>query len=120
MSLGLDHIQLAIPPGSEAECRAFWVGILDCAELEKPDALKARGGLWLQADGIEIHLGVQTPFIPAKKAHPAFIVINIDALSTKLTNVKWDTAIPNRKRLFTTDPVGNRLEFIQQTQRASF
>lgn len=112
----LDHLQLAIPKGAEEECRGFWVGILDFRELTKPEALQARGGLWLRNDHTEIHLGVEPGFRPAKKAHPAFLVEDIDLIARKLTiadfPVNWDDNIAGRRRFFTDDPVGNRIEFI--------
>ena len=115
----LDHLQLAIPSGSEDANRAFWTGILDCAEMEKPEQLKSRGGVWFLLDGAEVHLGIETDFRPAKKAHPALLVTNIDNLADRLTAagyaVQWDESIAGRRRFFTHDPVGNRIEFIGET-----
>ena len=112
----LDHVQLAIPPGSEDRVRAFWCDLLGLAESEKPEALKSRGGLWLRRGAAELHLGVEAPFAPAKKAHPAFAVPDIDALAETLDRaghpLRWATDIPGRRRVFTVDPFGNRLEFL--------
>lgn len=116
MNLTLDHIQLAIPPGSEATCRGFWTGLLGCAEIDKPPALKSRGGAWFRIGAQELHLGVEADFAPARKAHPAFLVADIDDLAARLSGpVRWDVAIAGRRRFFTEDPVGNRLEFIGAT-----
>ena len=116
MTLSLDHIQLAIPKDGEPKARAFWCDLIGLAEIEKPTALQARGGLWLQLAGSELHLGVETPFTPAKKAHPGFQTNDITALAARLTQtnhpVTWDTKLKNRRRFFTTDPFGNRLEFL--------
>ncbi len=115
-AIALDHVQLAMPRGGEAAARAFWGGIIGLAEIEKPAALRARGGLWYLLNHAELHLGVETPFSPAHKAHPAFRVTDIDALASRLSAadhpLTWDSAIPNRKRFFTADPFGNRLEFL--------
>ncbi len=112
----IDHLQLAIPTGAEPECRNFWIDLLGFTELPKPAELATRGGAWFALDGVEIHLGVETGFSPAKKAHPAFSIAQIDLLADKLDNaghpVNWDAAIAGRRRFFTSDPVGNRLEFI--------
>ena len=112
----LQHVQLAIPPGAEDACRRFYVGVLGLTEVPKPPALAVRGGMWLRADGIEIHLGVEDDFRPAKKAHPAFIVTNFDALVGRLTasgiEIRWDESIPGLRRFHASDNVGNRLEFI--------
>ncbi len=114
----LDHIQLAMPAGGEAEARAFWSGLIGLAELEKPEALKARGGVWFALDGAELHLGVEPGFAPARKAHPGLRVPGIDRLATALSEagrpVKWDDNIAGRRRFFTEDPFGNRLEFLEE------
>ncbi|MDJ0628535.1 MAG: VOC family protein [Rhodobacter sp.] len=117
MSAVLDHVQLAIPRGGEEASRAFWQGLLGWDEIEKPRALASRGGLWIALDGSELHLGVEEPFVPARKAHPGFRVAAIDDLAHRLTarghSVTWDDAIAGRKRFFTEDPFGNRLEFLE-------
>lgn len=84
MTLALDHIQIAIPAGGEDAARAFWCAGLGLAEIAKPDALKARGGLWLALNGAELHLGVEPDFTPARKAHPGFAVIDIDTVAGSL------------------------------------
>jgi catechol 2,3-dioxygenase-like lactoylglutathione lyase family enzyme len=112
MILGLDHVQVAAPPNCEHEARAFYGGVLGLEELEKPEPLKARGGVWFQAGPHQLHVGVQEDFQPATKAHPAFQVDALDALAERLTRagaaVHWDDAIPGR--FYTEDPWGNRLE----------
>ena len=116
MIVGLDHVQLAIPPGSEERCRAFYVGLLGMTELAKPPGLAARGGLWVKGGAAEIHLGVEQDFRPARKAHPAVTVDDIDALAERLTaagcDVRWDDVLADTRRFFTHDPLGNRLELI--------
>lgn len=118
MSFTLDHIQLAIPNGGEAAARAFWCAGLGLDEIEKPRALQARGGLWLKLTGSELHLGVADPFTPATKAHPGFLVADIDDVAARITQLgqtpRWDSEINNRRRFFTDDPFGNRLEFLQK------
>jgi len=115
MTLSLDHIQIAIPEGGEDQARAFWTGLIGLTEVPKPGLLAGRGGCWFQLDEQELHLGVEAPFQPAKKAHPGFLTTDIDALAKSLPSVTWDRAIPDRRRFFTQDPFGNRLEFIEQT-----
>jgi catechol 2,3-dioxygenase-like lactoylglutathione lyase family enzyme len=114
--IGLDHVQLAIPPASEDEARAFYVALLGMSELPKPAALVSRGGLWLRSGPVELHLGVEKEFRPARKAHPAFRIADIDALGEKLATAgyapRWDDNIADRRRFFADDPFGNRLEFI--------
>jgi catechol 2,3-dioxygenase-like lactoylglutathione lyase family enzyme len=116
----LDHVQLAIPPGSEDLCRAFYVGLLGMRELQKPPVLAARGGAWLASGPVQIHLGVEPEFRPARKAHPAVAVADIDGLAARLSgaghDVVWDDAIPGLRRFYASDPVGNRLEFLLDTE----
>lgn len=113
---GFDHVQVAIPPGSEDRCRAFYVELLGMTELTKPPVLAARGGLWLRSGAVEIHLGVEADFRPARKAHPAIRIGGLDALAGRLAaagyDVSWDDLIAGTRRFFTHDPLGNRLEFI--------
>lgn len=114
--IAIEHIQLAIPAGSKDQCRPFWRA-LGFTEIEKPSALRARGGAWFRSDGIELHLGVDPAFTPATKAHPGFAAQDLDKIVTALqalnAEIMWDESIPDRRRFFTADPVGNRLEFLQ-------
>jgi catechol 2,3-dioxygenase-like lactoylglutathione lyase family enzyme len=112
----LDHIQLAMPPGGEEQTRAFWVGVLGMTEEVKPEPLASRGGCWFRTGGVIVHLGVEKDFVPQKKAHPAFCVPDFDGLAQRLTAagylVTWDDALPARRRFYTADTFGNRIEFI--------
>lgn len=99
--------------------RAFYCGVLRMVEVEKPAPLQGRGGFWARASTLQCHFGVDPHFQPATKAHPAFVVDNLDKLASDLAenglSVTWDTALPEVARFFTTDPVENRLEFISQS-----
>jgi len=114
----IDHIQLAAPKGSEAEAIKFFNGILGMDEIEKPEELKKRGGVWFGFGTFQIHIGIEEPFSPAKKAHPAFTVESIDGLRQHLINngiqVTEDHRIPGVVRFHTSDPFGNRLEFLER------
>ena len=114
--LTLDHIQLAMPEGQEEDARTFYGEVLGLEELEKPDLLKSKGGVWFRLGAHELHLGVETPFSPAKKAHPAFRVEDLDALAKRLehasSSLQWDDTIPGVRRFHTHDVFGNRLEFL--------
>lgn len=118
----LHHVQLSIPAGSEPDCRAFWIEGLGFVELKKPPVLAARGGVWLRADDVEIHLGVEKNFTPATKAHPGIQVQGIDALAKRIEGlghaVTWDENFPGQKRLYTTDNCGNRIEFLEPSGAA--
>jgi len=112
--VGLDHVQIAAPPGAEAQARRFYGDLLGLPELAKPPALAARGGVWFALGAQQLHVGVEAGFAPARKAHPALAVDDLDALAARLAQagapVAWDEAIPDVRRLYTEDPWGNRLE----------
>ena len=113
----LDHIQLAAPEGCEAAAREFYGAILGLLEIEKPAPLRARGGCWFACGAHQLHIGVERDFRPAKKAHPAFAIADLDALRQKLAAhaipIVDDDAIPGTRRFFAEDPWGNRLEFVE-------
>lgn len=115
--VGLDHVQLAMPEGGEEEARRFYGGLLGLAEVEKPAPLAARGGCWFTGTGVQLHLGVEQGGAPARKAHPALLVRELDALCDRLAaagvEVIPDEALPEVRRCYAFDPFGNRVEFIQ-------
>ena len=115
--IGIDHVQVAAPAGCEAEARAFYGVLLGLEELPKPPLLEANGGCWFRTGAQELHVGVEEPFAPARKAHPGFVTADLDALAARLTaagiGVSWDTSIPEVRRFHAADPFGNRLEFRQ-------
>jgi catechol 2,3-dioxygenase-like lactoylglutathione lyase family enzyme len=116
--LRLDHVQLAMPPGGEAEARRFYAGVLGMTEVAKPPSLAVRGGCWFEAPGTIVHIGVEAPFAPARKAHPAFLVADLDAARAALAAagapLVADDALADVRRCYTADPFGNRIELIQQ------
>lgn len=116
--LGLDHVQIAAPSGCEAEARHFFGVLLGLAEVEKPQVLRDRGGVWFRLGAQQLHVGIEVPFRPAAKAHPALRVApdRLDALAERLLNasatVAWDDGLPGARRFFTHDPWGNRIELL--------
>ena len=113
MIVGFDHVQLAAPPGCEEAARRFFGTVLGLEEVEKPEPLRGRGGVWFALDGDqELHVGVEAGFAPARKAHPAFAVDDLDALAARLGDVQWDDSLPGVRRFYADDPFGNRLEFV--------
>lgn len=115
---GIDHVQVAIPQGSEDAARAYYGTLLGMTEVPKPPALAARGGCWFTSGTAVLHLGVEEPFAPARKAHPAFLVDDLDTLEQQLTAAghactRSDGELPGVHRFHTFDPFGNRIEFQQ-------
>jgi RimJ/RimL family protein N-acetyltransferase/catechol 2,3-dioxygenase-like lactoylglutathione lyase family enzyme len=114
---GIDHVQLAMPAGEEAKARAFYAGILGCAERPKPPEAAGRGGVWFFSGDVQLHLGVDPDFRPAKKAHPALAVRNFDDLTAALRAARVEvtldgTPIDGRRHAYFNDPFGNRIEVI--------
>ena len=115
--VGVDHVQLAMPRGREAEARAFYQKVLGLGERPKPPVLAARGGCWFSNDQVALHLGVEDDFRPARKAHPALLVQDLDALCRSLESasyaVRFDDEMPDVRRCYVDDPFGNRIELIE-------
>jgi hypothetical protein len=111
------HVQLAIPAGGEVKSRTFYGGILGLDEIPKPSVLRERGGVWFRVGTLELHLGVESEFRPARKAHPAFAVEHLERLRRHLEGhgvaTRDDVALADRVRFYCDDPFGNRLEFVQ-------
>ncbi|MCM1973422.1 MULTISPECIES: VOC family protein [unclassified Streptomyces] len=114
----VDHVQLAAPPGSEDALRAYYVGVLGMTELPKPPVLAARGGCWFESGTVQLHLGIDQNFHPARKAHPGLRVTDIETYAARLeargAKVTWDDNLPGHKRFYSEDPVGNRIEFLER------
>jgi catechol 2,3-dioxygenase-like lactoylglutathione lyase family enzyme len=114
----LDHVQLAGPPGCEDDARRFYTELLGLEEIPKPEPMRASGGVWFQAGSQELHIGIEDPFVPARKAHPGLRVDpqELDAIAARLAEagapVDWDERYPGVRRFFTADPFGNRIEIL--------
>lgn len=115
---GLDHVQIAAPPGCEVEAQRFFGELLGLTEVEKPQSLRARGGAWFQAGDQQLHVGVEESFSPARKAHPALRVRPeaLDDLATRFeeagARVLWDDTLEDVRRFYSEDPWGNRIELL--------
>ena len=118
----IHHVLLSCPVGSEDALRAFYGGVLGLTEIEKPPALARRGGCWFRGHGIELHLGVEEDFRPARKAHPGLLVHDLDAWADRLraagAPVLFDDDFPGMRRFYSEDPHGNRLEFLEPADQA--
>ncbi|HSJ88430.1 MAG TPA: VOC family protein [Anaerolineales bacterium] len=117
--LSIDHVQIAMPAGEEQKARAFYVDVLGFIEIPKPAELAKRGGAWFQSERVQVHLGVEADFKPARKAHPAFIVSDLDALIVKVQAAGYDTdtsqpPLDGYKRAHVFDPFGNRIELMEK------
>jgi catechol 2,3-dioxygenase-like lactoylglutathione lyase family enzyme len=117
----LDHVQLAMPAGGEEAARGFYGALLGLTEVPKPPLLAARGGVWFESGPVRLHLGVEAEFRPARKAHPAFRVRDLEALRRRLEAagcaIQDDDALPGERRFYAADPFGNRLEFMAERRR---
>lgn len=110
-------MQLAMPAGEEDRARHFFVDVLGMEEVAKPPVLAARGGAWFRAGGLELHLGVEQDFRPARKGHPGILVEDLDEVAGRVAatgqDAAWDSDFPGFRRFYAFDPFGNRLEFLQ-------
>jgi catechol 2,3-dioxygenase-like lactoylglutathione lyase family enzyme len=115
--LHIDHVQIAMPAGREDEARAFYQGALGIPEQVKPPHLRARGGCWFERGSLKIHLGVDNDFVPARKAHPAFVVENLPELVASLQQAGYrvveDQPLEGYERRYVDDPFGNRIELME-------
>ncbi|HXG25499.1 MAG TPA: VOC family protein [Candidatus Binatia bacterium] len=118
---GIDHVLLSIPRGGEDRARAFYGGVLGLREVPKPPPLDTHGGCWFTAPGVDIHVGVEEPFRPARKAHVALVVEDLDGLRAALeaagAEVQDDDAPIGVRRFYAFDPFGNRLELVDARDR---
>jgi catechol 2,3-dioxygenase-like lactoylglutathione lyase family enzyme len=114
---GIDHVQLAMPRGREDEARRFYGDLLGLPEQPKPPNLAARGGCWFGTGGVQLHLGVEDGFRPARKAHPALLVDDLPGLVRRLgasgVEVVEDEPLPGYDRVYVADPFGNRIELLE-------
>ncbi|PZR64963.1 MAG: glyoxalase [Chloroflexi bacterium] len=116
----IHHVQLGAPAGSEPLSRAFWSELLGFDEVAKPTDLAERGGCWFRRGQIEIHVGAEEGFRPARRAHPGLLVEDLDREAERLARagiaVEWDDHLPGMRRFYASDPHANRLEFLQPAQ----
>ena len=114
----IDHVQLAAPPGCEADARRFFGELLGLAEVAKPPSLRGRGGVWFAVGDQQLHVGVDEGFAAARKAHPALRVGAgaLEELAGRLVTagceIRWDEEIEGVRRFYCEDPWGNRIELL--------
>jgi catechol 2,3-dioxygenase-like lactoylglutathione lyase family enzyme len=117
--LSLDHVQLTIPVGGEELARNFYVGILGLTEVAKPASMTGRNSIWFMAGPVNLHIGIEEEFHPAKRAHPALVVDNLDDIVAACQRAglatRPDTSFNNFRRVHVSDPFGNRLELMEST-----
>jgi len=119
--IDIEHVQIAVPVASEQQARAFYCGILGFEEITKPAEMAERKSLWFTTGKVNLHLGIEADFHPAKRAHPAFIVVGLDAILVAFEregiDVKPDTSFQGYRRFHVFDPFGNRLELMERESR---
>lgn len=115
--LAIDHVQLAMPAGGESEATAFYEGLLGLVRVGKPPHLAVRGGCWFGDGEVRVHLGVEDDFRPARKAHPALLVDDLDELTRRLEAggcpVRPGDGVEGFVQRYVDDPFGNRIELIE-------
>ncbi len=113
----VDHVQLAMPAGEESRARSFFAGVLEMTEIPKPEELRGRGGAWFASGDVQIHLGVDPDFVPARKAHPALHCTDLQALRARLAGagvavMEGGTFEDGLAHVYVDDPFGNRIELL--------
>jgi len=117
----LHHVQVSCPPGGEDAARRFYRDGLGLPAVDKPPVLAARGGCWFREGYVEVHVGVEDPFTPARKAHPAFLVDDLDVVAVRLEALGFvvdrreEHTFPGHRRFHTADGNGNRVEILGET-----
>jgi catechol 2,3-dioxygenase-like lactoylglutathione lyase family enzyme len=115
----LDHVQVCVPRGAEDGAREFYGGLLGLEEIEKPEALRGRGGLWYSIADVQLHVGVEDEVAPSKR-HPAFEVEGVAAVRAYLeqngVRTRDEADIPGLRRFSFFDPFGNRIELLERTE----
>jgi catechol 2,3-dioxygenase-like lactoylglutathione lyase family enzyme len=118
----IEHVQLAMPAGEEDRATAFYEGLLGIPRIAKPAHLAARGGCWFEDHALKVHLGVESDFRAATKAHPAFLVTGLAALVERLrgagVHVVDDEPLDGYDRVYVYDPFGNRIELMEPHEAA--
>jgi catechol 2,3-dioxygenase-like lactoylglutathione lyase family enzyme len=115
--LAIEHVQLAMPAGREADAREFYSRLLGIPEIPKPPELAKRGGAWFESGSLKIHLGVEADFRPARKAHPALLVRDLRALADRLREAGVEVIedpLEGYVRVYVADPFGNRIELMER------
>lgn len=112
----IHHVQVAMPADMDEAARHFYGELLGFREIEKPETLQPLGGVWFATGSIDLHIGVEEPFSPAKKAHVAYQVNDLEAAEESLRSggfpVRPDDRLPGYRRFYTDDPFGNRVEIL--------
>jgi len=115
--VAIEHVQLAMPAGMERAARDFYQGLLGIPEVPKPPELAKRGGAWFERGALKVHLGVEADFRPARKAHPALLVTELELLVARLrqhnVQVIDDDPLERYFRVYVADPFGNRIELME-------
>jgi catechol 2,3-dioxygenase-like lactoylglutathione lyase family enzyme len=115
--LSFDHVQVAMPAGGEERARSFYRDVLGFAEVPQPQPMRGGGGVWFRNGTVELHLGIDLDFRPARRAHPALLVNDLDELAARCQAAgfapTWDERYPGFRRFYLHDPFGNRIEILQ-------
>jgi catechol 2,3-dioxygenase-like lactoylglutathione lyase family enzyme len=124
MLLRIAHAQILIPEGGEHEARRFYCGLLGLHEIEKPEALRARGGFWLAVGADQqLHVGLERgPWNDRahSREHVAYEVDDVDAWRARLeaagvlVKAGEGDAVPGYRRCELRDPFGNRIELMSR------
>ena len=114
--MSIDHINLSMPPEAEEVSDQFYRDLLGLTIKPKPEDMTT--GRWYSGTGFEVHLGSDPDFTPASQAHPAFRVVELGSLVSRLEEqgieLRKELSGDRLIRVFVFDPFGNRIELISE------
>jgi catechol 2,3-dioxygenase-like lactoylglutathione lyase family enzyme len=110
----LSHVNITMPKGGEDAARAFYGGLLNLTEIPKPESIRNRGGVWFDADGLDVHVSIEEARTgPDAYRHFGLECADVEGLRKRLEAARVETEdgrpVP-WKRFFLRDPFGNRIE----------
>ena len=120
MVIGIHHAQITIEPGGEEQARFFYGTLLQLPEVEKPENLRARGGMWFDIGTQQLHVGIQSESHRANsRAHIAYQVEVLAPVIERLEEhgftIKRGVMVGTFERVECRDPYCNRVELLADT-----
>ena len=115
MALKLQHVSIAIPPGSRDDARAFYGELLGLEERDVPPKLDPEALIWFRVGGdLELHLFDSNEPAPVSQHFCLRIDSGLEELRRRLEDAGIEThdtdEIVGRPRFFCRDPFGNLVE----------
>jgi catechol 2,3-dioxygenase-like lactoylglutathione lyase family enzyme len=112
---GIDHVDITSPDELADETTAWYRDRLGLKQLDSDRP----GGRFAVGDQ-ELHITLD-PHNPSEKAHFCLLVEDLDSVVSALreagSHIEQARQIPGRRRFYTRDPAGNRVEIASLDER---